>query len=184
MPRCDCGLECPCRNRIPKECQAMATRYIWSQSAKRRSSIRDISGPRIVATGDRVSPQKPRRNNPLGRCCTIPCRAVDALCEITRSASLGARLRPPGCGDPNPCHDPQRLHSSWYTAYRDPRLNQSGVRGSPASSRFVQQSRGLGLRPGFLRGVRSKKPLASPTSPILRTTVGLAWPPRATQPKL
>jgi hypothetical protein len=48
----------------------------------------------------------------------------------------------------------------------------------------VQQSRGLGLRPGFLRGVRSKKPLASPTSPILRTTVGLAWPPRATQPKL
>jgi hypothetical protein len=78
-------------------------------------------------TGHWISPQKPRRNE-------------DALCEITPPAPFGARLRPPGCGDPNPCRNPQWLHSSWYTAYRSVRLNPSGIKGKPTLDRFVQQS--------------------------------------------
>lgn len=128
MPRCDYGPECPCRHTAAQECQVMEARYTRGQSTQRSRPTLKVSGPRIVATDDRISPQKPRRNE-------------DALCENTRSASLGARLRSPGCADLNPCCDPQRLHSSWYTAYRNPRLNPSWVRGRSTSGRFVQQRR-------------------------------------------
>ena len=138
MPRCDCGPECPCRHTAAQECQVMEARYTQGQSPQRSRPILEISGLRIVATGDRISPQKPRRNEPSHGLQANHCKAVDALCKTTRSASLGARLRMPGCGDPNPCRDPQRLHSSWYTANRDPRLNPSGVRGSMSFNRFMQ----------------------------------------------
>ncbi len=49
------------------------------QSAQRSCESFKVSRPRIVATGDRIPPQK-------------PCRGQDALCEVTRSAPLSARL--------------------------------------------------------------------------------------------
>jgi len=89
--------ECPCRHPTPKECQAMETRYTWSQSAKRRSSILEISGPRMVATGDRVSPQKPRRNEPSHTCKHVlpgnGCILWNYSVSVSRRATSTARLR-------------------------------------------------------------------------------------------
>ena len=127
MSRCDCCPRCSCRHTAAQECQIMETRHPRGQSAQRSGESLKVSRPRTVATGDWIPPQKPRRNQ-------------DALCEITRSAPLSARLRSPGCGDPNPRYDPKRLHSAWHTKYRGCRLNPSGVRGKSASERFVQQS--------------------------------------------
>ena len=57
----------------------MEARHPWGQSTQRSGESLKVSGSRIVATGDRIPPQKPRRDQ-------------DALCEITRSAPLGALL--------------------------------------------------------------------------------------------
>jgi hypothetical protein len=96
-----------------------------------------------IAARDAHAIIPPRKNAKLWKPDTPGARArnEDALCEITRSASLGARLRPPGCGDPNPCRDPKRLHSAWHSSYHARSMNPSGVRGNSSSQRFVQQSR-------------------------------------------
>ncbi len=94
---------------------------------QRSRPVVKVSGQSLVAEPDRLPPPQPRRDK-------------DALCETSRSTPLGARLRPSGCGDPNPGSHPKRLHSDWHTTYRRCRLNPFGVRGSLTAGLFVQQS--------------------------------------------
>lgn len=80
-----------------------------------------------LETLERIPPPKPRREQ-------------DALCETTGPIPDGSRLRPAGCGNPNPCRRPQSLHRSRHTRYTGCRISPSGGRGTAFNSRFVQQS--------------------------------------------
>ncbi|AGI69314.1 hypothetical protein OAN307_c38710 [Octadecabacter antarcticus 307] len=79
--------------------------------------------------------------SPLGHCCAIHYLAADALYETTWSELGSARLRPAGCGNPNPRSDTQWLHRTWHPQNRCRSVAPSGVRGSQTSCCFVQQSR-------------------------------------------
>ena len=48
--------------------------------------------------------------NPLGHCCAIPCRAMDALCQTAGPTPGRPGLRPSGCRGPNPSGSAERLH--------------------------------------------------------------------------
>lgn len=77
--------------------------------------------------------------NPLTHA-SIYCRAMDALYEITRSASCRTGLRSEGWRDSNSRRHLQWFYRSWHSPNSGCRLNPSGVRGSPALGRFMQQS--------------------------------------------
>lgn len=103
------------------------------------SSIGDA--PVLPELLDQIPPnQEIRRSPPPLMHVSMHCRATDALCGIARPISHGLRLRTPGFRDPNPYRDPKWLHSAWRPKDRGRRLNLSRVRGSPNSTRFVQQS--------------------------------------------
>ena len=74
------------RARMP----SYGARYTRGQSTQRSRPILKVSGPCIVVKGHRISQQKPRRNEPSRGLQANQCQAVDALCEITRPAPLGA----------------------------------------------------------------------------------------------
>ena len=81
-----------------------------------------------MAALDWISPQKPRRNE-------------DALFEIAWSTHLSSGLRSAGCRDPDPGRHPQWLHRAWHPENSGRSINPSGVRGTLAFTRIVQQSR-------------------------------------------
>src|SRR5690606_36476792 len=69
-----------------------------------------------------------------------PCRDENALCQTPGSAPHGARLRSPGGRVPGPCCRAERLHRARHPSHEGRRISLSGRRGSPTTSRFVQQS--------------------------------------------
>ena len=96
-------------------------------AAQRGPSGIEISGPCTLATMERIPPPKSRRNQ-------------DALCETARPAPHGAGLRPSGGRVPGSCGRSERLHCARHPRHTGHGISLSGRRGSPAVSRFLQQS--------------------------------------------
>ena len=105
----------------------METRNSRRDRAQRGLASVETLRPDDMATMERLSPPKPRRNQ-------------DALCQTTLSAPPGARLRPSGRGVPSSCRRPERPHRARYAHYRDRGTSLSGERGTPTVRPFVQQS--------------------------------------------
>ena len=77
MPRRHCRPRRTCRHSAPQECEAVEVRHRRSHGPKRSPARREIPRPRALATMERISPPKPRRNE-------------DALCETAGPAPHGA----------------------------------------------------------------------------------------------
>ncbi|SEN99510.1 hypothetical protein SAMN05216227_10381, partial [Pseudorhodobacter antarcticus] len=110
-----------------QERQAMETRHSWRDRAERGPPRVETLRPDDMATMERLSPPKPRRNK-------------DALCQTAGSAPYGAGLRPSGRGVPSSCCRPERLHHSRHAHYRSRGISLSGDRGTLTVRPFVQQS--------------------------------------------
>lgn len=116
------------RHSAPQECEALEGRHRRCSCAQRSAAGVKTPRPRAVATMERIPPPK-------------PCRDENALCETAGSAAHGPRLRPSGRRVPGPCCRPERLHCARHPCHESRGISLSGRRGSPAVSRFVQQSR-------------------------------------------
>jgi hypothetical protein len=76
---------------------------------------------------ERIPPPEPRRDK-------------DALRQIAGSAPHGPGLRPSGRGVLGSCGCAERLHRARHPRHEGRGISLSGDRGSPAVSRFAQQS--------------------------------------------
>src|SRR5690606_25389166 len=83
--------------------------------------------PRDLATMERISPPKPRRDE-------------DALREAAGPAAHGSGLRPSGRPAPGPHRRPERLHRARHTCHGSRGISLSGERGTSANTRFAQRS--------------------------------------------
>ena len=111
----------------PQERQALEARHPWSDRTKR-------SPPRIpalradpLATMERVSPPKPRRDQ-------------DALRQALGPTPDRQRLRPSGRRVPSPRRRAERLHRARHTRHGSRGMSLPGERGTSAIRRFAQQS--------------------------------------------
>ncbi len=87
----------------------------------------EIPRPRHLASLDRLSPPKPRRDE-------------DALREAAGAKPQGARVRSSGRRTPDPRCRSERLHRARHTHHRTRRISASGERGGPGFIRFANQS--------------------------------------------
>src|SRR5690606_10178677 len=113
------------------------------------ASVIEIPRSCSLATMERIPPPKPRRNE-------------DALCETAGAAPHGAGLRPTGRGASGPYRRSERLHRARHPCHRARGISLSGERGTPAISRFVQQSPRLS---GFSPGIDGFLPLFRDSPP-------------------
>ena len=157
MPRCHCRPWC-CRDHpAAQERQTLEGRHHGGNRAQRSLARIETVGPRAPATLERLSPPEPRRDmsragKPSGGSFS---RRMDALREPVGSAPHGAGLRPPGRRVPGWCCRAERLHRARHPRHEGRGISLSGRRGSPAVSRFVQQSlSGLPWRPSLIGCLR------------------------------
>ena len=91
----------------------MEGRRCWRGRLKRSPPRIKISGPRPLATMERIPPPEPRRGE-------------DALREAAVPEAHGTGLRPSGRGTPNLDRRAKRLYRARHTRHRTSGLNPSG----------------------------------------------------------
>ena len=168
----------------PQEREALEDDHCRSRGAQRGPAGIDVSGPRIVATMERIPPPEPRRDMSRARERSGGSfsRRLDALCETAGPAADGAGLRPPGRRAPGPHRRPEWLHRPRHTRHRDRRISLSGERGGSAVSRCANRS--PDTTPGRLRPPRvpirlPRVPSAAESSASQRHTVEFFAEPSA-----
>ncbi len=102
------------------KCETLEDRHRRSRGAQRDAATIEVSRPSPVASMERISPLKPRRDE-------------DALHEAVGTAADGTGLRPTGCRDPGPHRRPERLHCARHSRHRGHETSLSGE-GEPRRS--------------------------------------------------
>ena len=109
-----------CRDHpAPQERQTLEGRQPRSDRAQRGLARIETVGSDDLATMERLSPPKSRRDQ-------------DALRETAGPTPEREGLRPSGRRVPNPCGRPERLHCARHAHHRGRGISLSGERGTPA----------------------------------------------------
>ena len=133
---------CLRRHTCAQERAAMAGKHTRGTGQDRNPSRHPPPWPHDLATLERLSPPKPRRDMSRARKRSGGSfsRRMDAPFQTARRARHGARLRQAGGQTTDPSGDPEPFHSARHAANAARGMALSKGRGNSTSGRIVQQS--------------------------------------------